>query len=156
MDVKGSSMVLPKIQKDSNKNTVLIRISIIIWNRSNEILIGLEIGILFKSLLYTLLKIKVLKRFFTAMPQKNHFWFHKEPFSQRFFKEPSLSYLFIIWRTFFRHKEPFVKQKGSSDVKGSLWNYLDKKVLLWHREAPLFLSVYIVSVNKLLQRKWTR
>ncbi len=39
------------------------------------------------------------------------------------------------------HKEPFVKQKGSSDVKGSLWNHLDKKVLLWHREAPLFLRV---------------
>uniref|UniRef100_A0A672K661 Si:dkey-238d18.5 n=1 Tax=Sinocyclocheilus grahami TaxID=75366 RepID=A0A672K661_SINGR len=52
--------------------------------------------------------------------------------NQRFFKEPSLSYLFI---------KPFVKQKGSSDVKGSLWNPLDKKVLLWHREAPLFLSV---------------
>ncbi len=37
-----------------------------------------------------------------------------------------------------------MKQKGSSDVKGTLWNYLDKKVLLWHREAeaPLFLRVY--------------
>ncbi len=55
------------------------------------------------------------------MPYKSHFWFHKEP---------SISYLFIIWRTFFRHKWPFVKQKGSSDVKGSLWNYLDKKLLL--------------------------
>ncbi len=65
----------------------------------------------------------------------------EEPFSQRFYKEPSLSYLFIFRRTFFRHKEPFVKQKVSSDVKGSLWNYLDKKVLLWHRKAPLFLRV---------------
>ncbi len=54
----------------------------------------------------------------------------EEPFSQRFFKEPSLPYLFIIWRTFFHHKEPFVKQKGASDVKSSLWNHLDKKVLL--------------------------
>ncbi len=36
-----------------------------------------------------------------------------------------------------------MKQKGSSDVKGSLWNHSDKKVLLWHREAPLFLRVYI-------------
>ncbi len=45
---------------------------------------------------FTLLKIKVLKMFFTAMPQKNHFWFHREPFSQRLFKEPSLAYLFII------------------------------------------------------------
>ncbi len=35
-----------------------------------------------------------------------------------------------------------MKQKGSSDVKGSLWNHLDKKVILWHREAPLFLRVY--------------
>ncbi len=35
----------------------------------------------------TLLKIKVLKRLFTAMPYNNHFWFHKEPFSRRFFKE---------------------------------------------------------------------
>jgi len=26
--------------------------------------------------------------------EKNHFWFHKEPFCHRFFKEPSLSYLF--------------------------------------------------------------
>ncbi len=33
----------------------------------------------------------------------------KKPFSQRFFREPSLSYLFIIWRTFFCHKKPFVK-----------------------------------------------
>ncbi len=68
------------------------------------------------------------------VPQKN---------IQRFFKEPSLPYLFIIWRTFFHHKEPFVKQKGSPDVKGSLWNHLDKRALLWHREAPLFLKVYL-------------
>ncbi len=76
------------------------------------------------------------------------FWFHKEPFSQRFFKEPCLSYLFIVWRTFFHNKEPFVKQKGSSDVKCSLWNHLEKKVLLWHREAPLSLrvSVYLSSI----------
>ncbi len=61
----------------------------------------------------------------------------EEPFSQR----TSLSYLFIIWRSFFHHKEAFVKQKGSSDVKDSLWKHLDKKVLLWHREAPWFLRV---------------
>ncbi len=53
------------------------------------------------------------------VPQRN--------IQSKFFKEPSLYYLFIIWRTFFLHKEPFVKQKGSSDVKGSLWNHLDKK-----------------------------
>uniref|UniRef100_A0A673JLE0 Ig-like domain-containing protein n=1 Tax=Sinocyclocheilus rhinocerous TaxID=307959 RepID=A0A673JLE0_9TELE len=68
----------------------------------------------------------------TSDPVYLKYLFH-EPFSQRFFKEP----------TFFHHKEPFVKQKGSSDVKGSLWNHLDKKVLLWHREAPLFLRVYL-------------
>ncbi len=67
------------------------------------------------------------------MPQKNHFWFHKESFSQMFFKEhlflTNFYHLFltIIWRTFFHHKEPFVKQKGSSDIKASLWNHLDKK-----------------------------
>ncbi len=66
---------------------------------------------------------------------EEHFWFHKEPFSQRFFKEPSLSYLFIIWRT---SQMTFCEQKGSSDVEGSLWNHLDKKFILWHREAPLF------------------
>ncbi len=81
---------------------------------------------------------------FTAMLWKNHFWFRKKKIqSIFFFKESSLSYLFIIWRTFFRHKEPFVKQKGYSDVKGSFWNHLgQKKVLLWHRDAHLFLWVY--------------
>ncbi len=39
----------------------------------------------------------------------------------------------------------FVEQKGSLDVKSYLWNHLDKKVLLWHREAPLFLRVYGAS-----------
>ncbi len=96
----------------------------------------------------TLLKIKVLQKVLQAMPQKNHFWFHKEPFSQRFFKEPYLPYLFIIWRTFFHHKEPFVKQKGSSDVKSSLWNHLDKKVILCHREASLFLRVKLQTSSQ--------
>ncbi len=49
-----------------------------------------------------------------------------------------------------------MKQKRSSDVKGSLWNHLDKKVLLWHREAPLFLRVQLRKIidtvtNKCLQ-----
>ncbi len=35
-----------------------------------------------------------------------------------------------------------MKQKGSLDLKGSLWNIYTKKALLWHREAPLFLRVY--------------
>ncbi len=66
-----------------------------------------------------------------------------KPFSQRFFKKTYLPYLLIIRITFFSHKQPFVKQKCSSDVKGSLWN---KKVILWHREAPLFLRVYATSL----------
>ncbi len=60
------------------------------------------------------------------MTYYNHFWFHKEPFSQNFFNEPSLYCLFIIWRTLFRHKDPFVKQKGSSEFKGSLWTIRQK------------------------------
>ncbi len=31
-----------------------------------------------------------------------------------------------------------MKQKCSSDVKGSLWNHLDKHFILWDCEAPLF------------------
>ncbi len=65
-----------------------------------------------------------------------------KPFSQRFFTEPSLSYLFTIWRTFFHHKQPFVNQKDSSDLKGSLWKHLDKTVLIWHHEAPLCLRMH--------------
>ncbi len=91
--------------------------------------------------LSTLLKIKLLQKNVFERLTIDHFWFHKEPFSQSFFKKTSLPYLFIIWRTFFHHKEPFVKQKGSSHVKGSLRNHLDKNVILWHRETPLFLKV---------------
>ncbi len=40
-----------------------------------------------------------------------------------------------------------MKQKGSSNVKGPLWNHLDKKVLLWHcLWQPLFLRVYSIKV----------
>ncbi len=46
-------------------------------------------------------------------------------------------------KTFFSHKEAFVKQKGSSDVKGSLWNQLDKKVILWHWSQTPFLEGHI-------------
>ncbi len=42
-----------------------------------------------------------------------------------------------------------MKQKGASDVKGSLWNHLDKNVLLWHLEAPLFLRVYYQQTSRL-------
>ncbi len=36
----------------------------------------------------TLLKIKVSKGVFAVKPQKNHFCFPKEPFSEQFLKEP--------------------------------------------------------------------
>ncbi len=94
-----------------------------------------------RELCYTL-KNKGASKCSSSDAIKSHFWFHKEPFSQRFFKESSLPYLFIIWRTFFHHKKPFVKQKGSSDVKGSLWNHWDRKVLLWHRRSTfIFKSI---------------
>ncbi len=85
-------------------------------------------GICLEEILNHHEKKKVLQQVLQAMPENNQFWFHKESFSQRLFKEPSLSYLFIIWKTFFHHKEPLVKQKGSSDVKGSSWNHLHKKM----------------------------
>lgn len=47
------------------------------------------------------LKMKVLIRFLTAMPWKNYF---PQIFSHWFFKEPSVSYLFTIWRTLFTAK----------------------------------------------------
>ncbi len=64
-------------------------------------------------------------------------------------KEHLFLTFFIIWRTFFHHKEAFVKQK---DVKSYLWNHLDIKVLLWHHEALLFLRVFFykqVTVSSL-------
>ncbi len=45
----------------------------------------------------------------------------------------------------------------SSDVKGSFWNHLDKKVLLWHHEAPLFLRVHLptwVQFGTMPARYW--
>ncbi len=69
----------------------------------------------------------LLKVFHSDAIEEPYFWFYKEPFSQKFYEEPSISYLFIIRRTFFHNKEPFVQQKSTSDVKGSLWNHLDKK-----------------------------
>ncbi len=39
-----------------------------------------------------------------------------------------------------------MKRKGSSDVKGSLWNHLDKRFFC--REAPLFLRVYVFSLHE--------
>lgn len=41
-----------------------------------------------------------------------------------------------------RHKEPFEKEKGSLDVTSSLQNHLDKKVFLWHRQAPFCVYIY--------------
>ncbi len=39
-----------------------------------------------------------------------------------------------------------MKQKGSSDAKGSLWNHLDKNVILWH--TFIFKSVIYFSDGK--------
>ncbi len=70
-----------------------------------------------------LLKIKVLQKVLQTMPKKNHFWFHKEPFSQRFFKEPYFPNLFNNLKNLFSPQRTFM----SSYVKGSLWNHLDRK-----------------------------
>jgi len=91
-----------------------------------------------------LLKIKVLRKVLHSDAIEVPFLVPQRTIQSKV-KDPSLPYLFIIRRTVFHHKEPFVKQKGSSDVKGSFWNHLDKKVLLWHRETPLFLRVYFGS-----------
>ncbi len=59
---------------------------------------------------------------------------------------------------FFRHKKAFVKQKGYSEVKDTSWNHLDKKVILCHREAPLFLRVYLLvlfQASRRLQLQFT-
>ncbi len=55
----------------------------------------------------------------------------------------------MIWRTFFHHKEPFEKHKGSSDVKGSLWNHLDK-----NREASLFFKRCTLNYRKTMLNLW--
>ncbi len=95
----------------------------------------------------TLLKIKVLQMVLHSDAIRTIFGSTKNHSVKGSLK----NHLFIIWRTFFRHKEAFVKQKGSSDIKGSLWKNLDKKVLLWHREAPLFLRVYLIPNNNIWQ-----
>ncbi len=77
----------------------------------------------------TLLNIKVLKRFFKRCHKITIFGSTKNHSVKGYLKN-HLFLLFIIWRTFIHRKQPFVKQKGSSDVKGSSWNHLDKKVLL--------------------------
>ncbi len=74
------------------------------------------------------------------MPQKNHVWIHKEPLSQRFFKEPSRPYLFYNLKNLLSPQITF--SETESDIRCSLWSHLDKKFILWHREAPLFLRVH--------------
>ncbi len=82
---------------------------------------------------FTLLKIKVTKGFFTAMPLKNLFL----PPPQ---KNLSVSrteniifyYILIIYRTFFHRTEPFMRWKDSLDVKCSLWNQKDSRREKYH------------------------
>ncbi len=82
----------------------------------------------------TLLKIRCFGSSSDAIEEP--FWFHKETFTK------VKVFLFIIWRTFFHHKDPFVKQKGSSDVKDSLWN-LGKKLFYGITKPFIFKSVFI-------------
>ncbi len=83
----------------------------------------------------TLSKIKVLKRFFRAMPQKNHEWFN-----QRFFKEPSLFLNFYNLKNLLSPQRSFCETEVLQMLK-FLMEHLDKNVLLWHHEASLFLRV---------------
>ncbi len=63
-------------------------------------------------------------------------------YSQRFFKEPSLSYLFQNLKNLLSPQR--------TDVKGSLWNHLLKKVIPRHREEPLFLRVCVNDCERVL------
>ncbi len=74
---------------------------------------------------HTLLKIMVLQKVLQVIfgSTKNI----------QLFKEPS-PYLFIVWRTFFTTKNLLWNRKVLQMLK-------DKKVFLWHCEAPLFLRV---------------
>ncbi len=76
------------------------------------------------------------------MPQKNHFLVAQRTYSQRFFKEPSLSYLFKNLKNLLSPQR--------TDVKGSLWNHLLKKVIPRHREEPLFLRVCVNDCERVL------
>jgi len=56
------------------------------------------------------------------MPLKDHFWFPKEPFSEKFLKEPfclGVKNILIFKITFLHYKEPFLQWKDSMDVTGS-------------------------------------
>lgn len=78
----------------------------------------------------------VFTRFFAVIPQNNS---QRTINGQKVFKT-YISFLpfYIIWRTFFHNKDPFVKQRFS---KGPLCNLSDKMVLLWNCEEPSFLIV---------------
>ncbi len=43
------------------------------------------------------------------MPQKNHFWLHKEPTVKGSLKNHLFLTFLKIWRTFFHHKEQMLK-----------------------------------------------
>ncbi len=79
---------------------------------------------------------------------------------------PEKNRLFIIWRTFFQHKEASVNQNSSSDVKGSLGHHLDRKRFFygivkseqvslnesyqdceWDLRAVMFISLYLVFLE---------
>ncbi len=60
---------------------------------------------------YTLKNKRCFKCFSQRCRRRINFDSTKKHLVKGFFKEPSLSYLFIIWRTFFHHKEAFWKRR---------------------------------------------
>ncbi len=78
--------------------------------------------------IYTLLKIKVLQKILHSDAIEEPFLVPQRTIKSKVIQTTISILPFIIWRTFFHHTEPFVKQKGSSDVKGFLWNHLDKRL----------------------------
>ncbi len=102
-----------------------------------------EYGKMWYECIPTLLKIKVLQK---VLHRRTSFGSTKNCWVKGSLKNHLFLTICLIWRTFFHHKEPFVIQKVFSDVKGCLWNHLDKKVILWNREAPLFLRVNTYNI----------
>ncbi len=77
------------------------------------------------------------------MPQKNHFWFHKEPFSQGTLKNHSFLPFYNLKNLLSHQITVCENRKVLLMLKVALWHHLDKKVLLWHREAPVFIRAII-------------
>ncbi len=73
-------------------------------------------------------------RLWEALLQKNHFLVPQRAIQSKFFLKNNLFLIFfIIRRTFFSHKEPFVKQTASWDVKGYMEPFRknNSSMVLW-------------------------